>query len=174
MPLCTVLAPAKPSGRRLDVEMHRLPPIEPRNKSARRRRGRKKRPVYYPPSRQVYDMPKFSFAPSKSNLFKLRKKTVSLFPLCSRSLREKQTDSLMGYIGYLGARDKVKHDTFGRFPPQKLYKFAGHILLPMPKEERAVERRPRRKPSGFHNPFVKNNPSAETAFLVSRSKRPSP
>jgi hypothetical protein len=156
--------------------MQCLPPISPKTKSsgALRRRRRRRRPAPYPPSRQVYDLPLFPFSPSRSNLFKLRKKTVSLFPLCSRNSRERGTDPLLGYVGYRGARDKVKHDTFGRFPPQKLYRQAGHTLLPRLNTERRVVRRPKREMRGFHNPFIKNNPSAETVFLVTRSKRFSP
>ena len=162
--------------------MRRLPPISSKSKNAgtvrrRRQQQRQSGRISYPPSRQVYDLPLFPFVPSQSNLFKLRKKTVSLFPLCTRSLREQETDSMLGYIGYMGALDKVKHDTFGRFPPQKLYKKAGNTLLPKMHGNRGkhrVARRTTHGKRGFHNPFIKNSPSAETVFLVTRSKRLSP
>ena len=142
-----------------------LPPI------STKKRGRKGASTRHldPPSRQVYAIPVFPFVPSKKNLFKLKRQTVSLFPLCYRD-----NDPISGYVGYKGARDKVSHETFGRFPPQKLYRRAGHELVPIRRSKPTLVQRSKRKQKKYYNPFRKNHPSNETAFLVSRSKRLSP
>lgn len=145
-----------------------LPPIHSKKKRSPNPK-RASASFVQPPSRQVYPIPVFPFVPSKENLFKLRKHTSSLFPLCYRD-----NDPVAGYLGYKGARDKVRHDTFGRFPPQKLYRKAGRELVPLRRHRRIPVQQSKKVTKKFFNPFRKNNPSNETAFLVSRSKRLSP
>ena len=123
-------------------------------------------PVKYEPP---YALPRFAFAPSTTNLFKVHKTQRSLFPHCYRN-----SDSIQGYVGYLGARNKVTHATFPRFPPRKLYANIGDTLLPprrsLPKlNTRRTSKRCKKKTT-FCNPFAMHNPSAETIFLVGHEK----
>ena len=120
--------------------------------------------------RSPFALPKFGFVPTKSNLFKLKKKTRSLFP---HMYREK--DDVLGYVGYLGAANKIQHNTFPRFAPRKLYINAGDTLLPPRKssEGTCIRRLPKmkkKKRKQLRNPFHMNNPNCETIFLVTHEK----
>jgi hypothetical protein len=122
------------------------------------------KPNYEPP----FALPKFSFIPSKANLFQLQKHTRSLFPHIYR-----KNDSMGGYVGYLGAHNKVTHDTFPRYAPRKLYKNVGDKLLPPTRGSEKLPKlktRKNKKKATFRNPFHLHDPSPETFFLVSHEK----
>ena len=138
-----------------------------------------------PRSGNAYSLPTFGFAPSKTNLFKIKKKTRSLFPFSYRT-----TDPLGGYIGFLASKDPVTHATFPRFAPRKLYTNTADTLLPrqLPHGRRRLiklnpshtrknnitkikkKRTNSKKTHKFCNPFHLHNPSPETIFLVAHEK----
>ena len=131
----------------------------------------KHRPNY---GNSPYPKPIFSFALSPTNLFKLHKKTRSLYPHMFRN-----NDKMDGYLGRLGSKDQVKHHTFPRFAPKKLYINTVDSLLPPRRSTRLkkIKSLPKLKNKKIknRNPFHLHDPSCETIFLYSHEshgKRP--